>query len=162
MNSCGDIPRHFVKLGNGYLISSAASPPYQVRVTCATPGIVENPEALGKRLTMRFFVLLQKSDVPGLRNFLAPDFQLQRANGLGDTKSSYLKKDLPDIEMFNLRKLHTRMSGSTLTVRYQARVAGSAAGGNYTENYAPRISSFSYCSGQWQLTSHANFDPLDG
>lgn len=93
---------------------------------------------------------------------LAPDFQLQRANGLGDTKRSYLKKDLPDIQRFTLRKMHTRLSGSTLTVRYQARVAGSAAGGSYTDNYAPRISSFSYCSGQWQLTSHANFNPLDG
>lgn len=142
-------------------VATAAEAPH-ARAVCASPGKIADPSALGKASVTTFFRLLKREDVAGLRTFLAPDFQLVRPNGINDDKRSYLKKDLPDIEKFALRKFVTRVSGSTMTVSYQAKVAGTSAGGIYTDNYAPRLSSFSYCSGTWQLTSHANFNPLDG
>lgn len=129
---------------------------------CASPGTVSDADALGDASVTKFLRLLKTQDVPGLRAFLAADFQLVRADGSADTKRSYLKKDLPDITSFTVRRVHARVSVSTMTVRYQARVSGTTAAGPYSGKYAPRLSSFSYCSGSWQLVSHANFDPLDG
>jgi hypothetical protein len=142
--------------------AAAASAQPETRAACATPQGQIDADALGEQLTTRFLRLLKKRDVPGLRAFLAPNFQIMRSNGVPDTKRSYLKKDLPDIESFKNDRVHGLLSGSTLTVRYWSKVKGTAAGGTYTPGYAPRLSTFTYCSGDWQLVSHANFNPLTG
>jgi hypothetical protein len=142
--------------------AAASSAGVAPRAACAVPQASPDADALGEQLTQRFLRLLKKRDVPGLREFLAPNFQIMRSNGVADTKRSYLKKDLPVIESFAISRVHGLLGGSTLTVRYWAKVKGTSAGATYTPGFAPRLSTFTYCSGNWQLVSHANFNPLTG
>jgi hypothetical protein len=96
--------------------AAASSEGVAPRAACAVPQASSDADALGEQLTQRFLRLLKKRDVPGLREFLAPNFQIMRSNGVADTKRSYLKKDLPVIESFTISRLHGLLSGSTLTV----------------------------------------------
>jgi hypothetical protein len=50
-----------------------------------------NPTKTAKPLVNRFFVLVQNRDRDGLRRFLSPGFQIQRADGSGAGKRQYLE-----------------------------------------------------------------------
>lgn len=116
---------------------------------------------VGARLSRKFLTLLQDKDAAGLRSFLSPAFQLQRANGSGATKAEYLK-DLPSIGEFTLTNAVGTLQGDTLVVRYEANVEGVVDGYGYSPGPAPRISTFNRSGGRWQLVSHANFNALQG
>lgn len=122
--------------------------------------VVANPSATGARLAERFLGLLKAQDKAGLRRFLAPDFQLQRADGSGATKAAYLTA-LPTISDFVVSDAVGTAYRDTLVVRYLANVAGVANSKPYTAGFAPRLSTFRWDGRRWQLVSHANFNPLD-
>lgn len=116
-------------------------------------------DALGKRLSDKFLGLLKNGDVAGLKKFLSPAFQLQRATGAGATKAEYLS-ELPTIGEFVVSDVEATRSGDVLVVRYLATVEGLADGRMYTPGPAPRISTFVLTDGRWQIVSHANFNAL--
>ena len=103
--------------------AAASSEGVAPRAACAVPQASSDADALGEQLTQRFLRLLKKRDVPGLRGFLAPNFQIMRSNGVADTKRSYLKKDLPVIESFTIKGYamddeRLKNDGSILTKQY--------------------------------------------
>jgi len=120
-----------------------------------------NPTATAKVLSQRFFTLLQKKDVPGLRRFLSPAFQVQRADGSSSEKREYLTK-LAEIRKFELSDLHATQAGGTLIVRYLATVEGVTNGRPYTPGPAPRLAAYAWNGKRWQIASNANFNPLTG
>ena len=120
-----------------------------------------NPTATAKPLVTHYFTLLKNQDVKGLQRFLAPGFQLQRADGSADGKSAYLT-NLPTIDRFFLAKVVGTQAYGTLVVRYQSRVEGTANGKPYMPGFSPRLSTFSWSGTGWRLSSHANFNPLVG
>ena len=71
-----------------------------VGVTAASIAATQRPAArssgLGARLVNRFFSELKRHDVAGLRRFLSPAFQIQRADGSRVTKKQYLH-NLPNV-----------------------------------------------------------------
>ena len=120
-----------------------------------------NPAKRGAALVHRFFVLIQNKDVPALRRFLTPAFQVERADGSGAGKKEYLGK-LATIQKFQLDDVHATQAGGSLVVRYRATVTGFLNGRPYTPGPAPRLSAFSWNGKRWQLIAHANFNPLQG
>src|SRR3954470_20244672 len=100
-----------------------------------------NQNATGKALATKFFSLLQHKDVAGLQRFLAPNFQVQRADGSADGKVSYMAK-LPKIFSFRLSRVIASYSNGALVVRYLARATGLIDGKRYTPGWAPRLSVF--------------------
>src|SRR5207247_10401039 len=58
-----------------------------------------NPTAAAKPLVLRFFVLLAHKDRAGLRRFLSPAFQVQRADDSASGKAQYLA-NLPTVHKF--------------------------------------------------------------
>jgi hypothetical protein len=120
---------------------------------------LDDPSVTGSRLAERFLGLLKAKDVAGLTRFLAPNFQLQRADGSGDTKGAYLGK-LPTVNEFVVTDAVGTQSGDSLVVRYLANVEGMINGKAYRPGPAPRLSTFRWDGRRWQLTSHANFNPL--
>jgi len=62
---------------------------------------LSSASATGRELATQFMTLLQNQDTAGLDSFLAPAFQLQRADGSGAAKADYLTK-LPTIKSFTL------------------------------------------------------------
>jgi len=121
--------------------------------------VVSDPDLAGKQLAERFLRLLVKKDLPKLRQFLVPNFQVLRADGSYSKKAEYFRA-LPTIHSFAINDAHGTFSGNTLVVRYLARVSGTANGKPYTAGFAPRLSTFIWTAGQWRLLSHANFNSL--
>src|SRR5258706_13720100 len=63
-----------------------------------------DPNIAGARLVNDFFVLLQNKDSAKLQRFLAPAFQVQRADGSAAGKAEYLAS-LPTVSAFTITKL---------------------------------------------------------
>ena len=120
-----------------------------------------NPTAAAKPLVVRFFTLLQNRDIVGLGRLLSPAFQVQRADGSAGGRLKYME-NLPVVDKFYLSNLFATQAGSTLVVRYLARVEGRINGKPYTPGPAPRLSVFAWNGTRWQLAAHANFNPLTG
>jgi hypothetical protein len=137
--------------------TGAATPRSQAR---PAPRLA-SPTATGKKLANRFFTLIVNKDVRGLRKFLSPAFQVQRADGSASGRKEYLTK-LADIQEFELTDVHATQAGPALVVRYLATVKGTVNGRPYTPGPAPRLTSYVWNGKRWQLTSNANFNPLTG
>ena len=120
-----------------------------------------NPTSTARKLVNRFFVLLAHKDRAGLRRFLSPGFQVQRADGSGGGKKEYLA-NLATVNEFHISQLRATRAGTTLVVRYLAQVEGVINGKPYTPGPAPRLSVFVWNGKRWQLAAHANFNPLTG
>jgi len=120
-----------------------------------------HPTRAGRRLIHRYFALVQHKDVAGLRRFLSPAFQIERADGSGGEKAAYLK-DLPTIKKFRIRHVHGTEAGRVLVARYHAVIKGVLNGRSYAPGPAPRLTFFDWTGKRWQLAGHANFDPLKG
>ncbi|HEY7731259.1 MAG TPA: nuclear transport factor 2 family protein [Gaiellaceae bacterium] len=129
--------------------------------TAAPAPELANPNATGRTLVVRFFTLLVKKDRAGLEAFLAPNFQVQRADGSGSGKTSYLAK-LPATLSFKIQNVVATEANGALVVRYKAVATGMTNGKKYTPGPAPRLSTFTWDGSKWQLSSHANFNPLTG
>jgi hypothetical protein len=120
-----------------------------------------DPTAVATTLVNRYFNLLVKEDIAGLQSFLAPGFQVQRADGSASDKADFLA-NLPSVESFSLSQLHATESNGTIVVRYLADATGLVNGKNYSPGPAPRLSVFSWNGKRWQIAAHANFNPLKG
>jgi Domain of unknown function (DUF4440) len=154
--------KHAVPLVAALALVLAAAPTFSAPQRAAAPAPrLRNPTASARPLVNRFFVLLEHKDAAGLRKFLSPAFQVQRADGSGSGRAAYLA-NLPTIDSYTLTGLTATQAGGTLVVRYLARVEGLANGKPYTPGPAPRLSVFSWNGTRWQLAAHANFNPLTG
>jgi hypothetical protein len=120
-----------------------------------------DPTVAGARLATDFFVLLRNKDTAGLQRFLSPAFQVQRADGSAVGKADYLAS-LPTVSAFTLTNIVATQTGGVIVVRYLAQATGLVNGKPYTPGPAPRLSVFAWSGTQWQLTAHANFNPLTG
>jgi hypothetical protein len=120
-----------------------------------------NQNATGKALVVQFFTLLKNKDAAGLQTFLAPNFQVQRADGTADGKTHYLA-NLPKVFSFQISRVIVSYANGTIVVRYLAKATGLVAGHRYTPGWAPRLSVFSWNGARWQLSAHSNFNPLTG
>jgi hypothetical protein len=144
------------------ILALAAAPAVLANRPAARPAPrLADPTAAATPLVTRFFDLLAHKDLAGLERFLAPGFQVQRADGSSSGKAEYLAK-LSTIDTFSLSKLHATQAHGTLVVRYVAVVTGLVNGKPYTPGPAPRLSVFSWNGRRWQLAAHANFNPLTG
>jgi hypothetical protein len=112
---------------------------------------------LGHRLVNRFFSELKHHDVAGLRRFLSPAFQLQRADGSRLKKKQYLH-NLPDVISYRLRDFRVTSTRGALVVTYQAAAKEIINGKKFKAGFAPRLSVFSRGAHGWQLVGHANFN----
>jgi hypothetical protein len=153
--------RLLVALTVSILVAGCATAASPAAGPGASPPALSDPTATGKELVTRFFDLLHAQDVAGLRDFLSPGFQIERADGTGTTRDDYLTK-LPTVNTYQLSELSGTQAGSVLVVRYLATVEGLVNGKPYTPGPAPRLSVFVWNGSAWQLAAHANFNPLTG
>ncbi len=115
------------------------------------------PKALGNQLVNRFFADLQRHDVADLQRFLAPTFQIQRADGSRATKAQYLR-NLPTIRSFRIRGLTATSDGTVLVATYEVSSNQVINGKQQKTGFAPRLSVFERGAKGWQLLAHANFN----
>ena len=155
-----------MRLSRAVLLASALA---MALVSCSSSGLpsarsvphLTDPTATGHRLVDRFFVLIEHKDVAGLRTFLSPAFQVQRADGSASNKTEYFS-NLPTLKKFSISHLTATQDGAVLVVRYLATTEGIVNGKRYTPGPAPRLSVFAWTGRAWRLAAHANFNPLKG
>jgi len=134
----------------GATSAGAATPAPAGRDAAAT-------EAKGDRLVRRFLDLLQAGDLPGLRAFLSPAFQLQRADGSFVNKAEYLKAPAK-VESYEIDNLRVTRRGSVIVARYDLVIDSTINGVQQSSDPAPRLSAFTKGNDGWQIVAHANFN----
>lgn len=126
--------------------------------SCSSGGRLDDPAATGRELVSEFLTILSTEEAPGLEDFLADGFQLQRADGSGGTKAEYLETHAV-VESFVLGESLTAVQqGDLLTVRWSVEVDESVGGTDFSSDEAPRLSVFVREGGDWKLLAHANFN----
>lgn len=116
----------------------------------------KSKSGLGERLVNRYLSRLQHHDVQGLKEFLSPAFQLQRADGSRVTKSEYLS-NLPTLTGYTISNLRQTKAKNVLVATYQLAADLVVNGVPIQPGYEPRIATFVDGKKRWQLVSYANF-----
>lgn len=111
----------------------------------------------GEKLADQFLGLLKDKDAAGLRRFLSPAFQLQRADGTFANKAEYLKAPAV-VESYEIDNLRATRAGSVIVARYDLVVDATIDGQPQSTAPAPRLSAFVKGSKGWQIVAHANFN----
>lgn len=125
---------------------------------CSGSEQLADPAATARDLVTEFLTILSTDEAPGLDDFLADGFQLQRADGTGATKAEYLVNHAV-VESFELGdEISAVQSGDLLTVRWTVVVEEAVSGQQLSRQEAPRLSVFVRDDGEWQLLAHANFN----
>ncbi len=118
---------------------------------------LDNPDQTGSELVNQYITLLKNKDIDGLKSFLSDAFIIQRADGSTDEKAAYLQ-NIPDIGEFTIADVTALQANDALVVRWTLSVHEVINDKPYDTTPAPRLSTFAYNDGDWQLTSHANFN----
>ena len=119
--------------------------------------ILDNVTQTATGLTNQYITLLAGQDEAGLAAFLSDGFMVQRADGSFDTKANYLKH-IPQIGKFTITGVTAQQVGGSLVVHWYLTVEEVINGSAYSGQPAPRLSTFVWGDGSWQLFSHANFN----
>ncbi len=125
--------------------------------SAASGRVTHGRAALGRALVYRFLNDVKNKNVADLRRFLAPAFQIQRADGSRATKPQYLR-DLPDVKSFKVRQMIVTSVGRQLVATYELASDQIINGKQFNAGYAPRLSVFVKDARGWQLLGHANFN----
>lgn len=118
-----------------------------------------DPEATARDLVTDWLTVLRDEDADAVAASLAPNFQIQRADGTGADRTAYLAKPAV-VEEFELGDdLTALQDGDTLTVRWSLRVTETIDGRDYDGVEAPRLTAFVWRDGRWQILAYGNFNP---
>ena len=90
---------------------------------------------------------------------LAPEFQIQRANGTGHDRTGYIEGGAAQLAEFSASDLVATRHEDILVVRYTL-VVSETIDGQPVERTAPRLTVFRYDDGRWLVVAHANFAEL--
>lgn len=129
-------------------------------ITCQTPAVGIDVDGTAKQLAAKFFRLMKNKDLAGLESFITPGFVAQSGDGSNRNFESFLATPLPNVKTFGISGVKAQLDGPLLSSIYRVRAAGDIAGRPYAISAAPRLSVFTFCSGDWKLVAHSNFDPL--
>lgn len=157
MLSLGEAPRltTFIWREGAWFLASHAS---FLLPQSGVPTLAD-PNATGRELAEQFITILKNKDQSALTDFLAPGFQIQRADGSGADRAQYLDTDI-NISNFELGSDVTAVQdGATLTVRWSLMIDETINGEVTGKAQAPRLSTFVWENNGWRLLSHANFNP---
>ena len=92
---------------------------------------------------------------------LAPEFQIERADGSGLDKQGYLKSNLPKFAaMPEVSGVKVTGTGDILVVRYDITL-DATRDGKRVQRHAPRLTVFRKQGDAWLVVAHANFATLE-
>jgi hypothetical protein len=126
---------------------------------------LQNPNATADKLANRFAGLVNEKDLAGLRRFVSPAYQFQRANGTFGTKADLLREidtGTLVVERFEISDVVGTQDGPALVARYTIAAVQTIAGEPHGEAPAPRLSTFVWNQGRWRIAGHANFNVPTG
>jgi hypothetical protein len=119
---------------------------------------LDDPSQTGQELVETYMSLLAAKDVDGLEDFVSDAFIRQGAEGRFATKDDYLN-DLPQISNFTITDVTAKQAGDALVVRWLFTVEEVVDGKAMQTTPSPRLATFVWDDEEWNLLSHANFNP---
>jgi hypothetical protein len=122
---------------------------------------LKDPNATASKLANRFLTLVEQKDLAGLRRFISPAYQTQRANGTSGTKADALKtieSGMTVVEQFTITDVVGTQDGPVLIARYQIAADEKIAGEEHAAAPSLRLSTFVWSHGRWRIAAHANFN----
>ncbi len=106
------------------------------------------------------FAALASGDVEKVRPFLAPEFQVQRSDGNGYDKESYLARSIPKIETLpTFSDLAITRNGDIVVVRLMIDIK-EMIDGKQADRISPQLMVFRITPDGWQVVAAANFAQL--
>ncbi len=102
---------------------------------------------------------IKSGDAARISAILAPEFQIQRADGTGFDRVGYLTGFAIITEIIAVSDVVVTAAGDIMVVRYQLRLT-STVDGRPTEALAPRLTVFRREGDVWLVVAHANFARL--
>jgi hypothetical protein len=129
-------------------------------IAVALPGLstaTQSRGALGSQLANRYLSDLHRHDMADLRSFLSPAFQVERANGLRQTKSELLRHP-PKVGTYAIRRMRVTSTANVIVVTFEIAINEVINGKPFRTAYAPRLAMFTLVSKGWQLIGWANFN----
>lgn len=91
---------------------------------------------------------------------LAPEFQIQRADGTGLDKAGYADGGAANLVEYELRDLVATRDDDIMVVRYLL-VVSETISGQPVERVAPRLTVFRREGDRWLVVAHANFAQVE-
>jgi hypothetical protein len=136
-----------------------------VAVTAVMPAVSAQQgvdlDAEGLAANQGWWGALLTGEVTAVDAVLAPEFQIQRANGSGYDKAGYLASSLPRLEaMPEFSAMAVTAHGDYLVTRYFVTTDETIDGGN-VERHAPRLTVFRKVGDAWLVVAHGNFAAID-
>ncbi len=130
---------------------------------CSSTGAppTTDPDAQGSALVNEYFTILQQpgaAKIDQLKTFLAPEFQIVRANGDQLGKDAFLA-NAASVKTFTVSDVAATEGGDVLVVGYRITTHETINGVDQTTT-APRLSVFRWVDGGWHLAAHGNFGAL--
>jgi hypothetical protein len=119
---------------------------------------LENPSRTGRELVTAWLTALQEGDSEEIAASLAPNFQIQRADGSYSNRAEYIANPAK-VDSFILGdQVVGKQRGDTLSVRWAVEVDEIINGQAFKQGEAPRLTGFAWNGERWQIVTYANFN----
>jgi hypothetical protein len=118
-------------------------------------------QAQGMAALKTFWSAIVTGTPQALDLVLAPEYQVERADGSGYDREGYLKSELPKVAALpEFTSVKVTGTGDLLVVRYDVTV-NETRGGKTVQRHAPRLTVFRKQGDNWLVVAHANFATLE-
>ena len=128
-----------------------------------TPAFAQNDAALATETAKTLdaiFAALASGDAERVRPFLAPEFQVQRSDGVGYSLEDYLARSIPKIAAApTYRDMVVTRNGDIVVARFLLDIK-ETINGKVAEPVSPQIMVFRVTPDGWQVVAAANFARL--
>jgi uncharacterized protein DUF4440 len=145
------------------LIAFTAATATIMPAACSTAVAADQPadlQAQAMAALKSFTTAVDTGSPAALGPVLAPEFQIERADGSGMDREAYLKSDLPKFAaMPEFTGIKVSGTGDLMVVRYYITL-NSTRNGKVVQRHAPRLTVFRKQGDSWLVVAHANFATL--
>jgi ABC-type uncharacterized transport system auxiliary subunit len=161
MTTTRSIPRAIAALtllaAASFGLVACASSASKDEATTPAPELAD-PSRTGRKLVTEWLTALQQGDTKEIAASLAPNFQIQRADGSYSDRAAYIANPAK-VDTFTLGDQVTGLQhGNTLSVHWTVEVDEVINGQTFKRGEAPRLTGFEWNGERWQIVTYANFN----
>lgn len=117
-----------------------------------------DPSRTGERLITEWLDALQREDLDAVGAILAPNFQIQRADGTSADRAAYLENPAKVTEYALGPEIVGLQDDDTLSVRWSVEIDEVIDGQRLSRGNAGRLTGFHWNGERWQIVTYANFN----
>lgn len=129
-----------------------------IALCLATPALADLRQT-GLEVVTGWVSIISSADEEKIARTLAPEYQIQRAGGVGYDRDAYLAHGLPTISSDTPPRVEiVEVTGDEdlMVVRWALTIDATVEGGHITRQ-APRLTVFRRENEKWMAVAHANF-----